>query len=1041
MRKHLLGLIAILSFTFNAYSQDLLGLSTGNYTGVTGMNLNPASIVDSRLKFDLNLIGVSTYFSNNYLSVKRTALLDGSFFKDKYNDWAMVRRDLLEENTLKANERVNLRLNTRVIAPISFMLSAGKRSAIALNISNRTGMYVDNVNQDFARFAYSSFDDNSFFGRSMNMNGVSSNTLNWLDVGLTYGTVLIDNGNHFLKGAFTAKYIGGIASGYFHADELNVNFNNSNEVNVTTPNMQYGHGNKLSLDMYKSLSLKSLRPEAEGFGWNAGLMYEYRGKIDKFKYLTPEYEEKTRRDYNKYAFRIGFAIMDAGKLTFNKGGFNNDFAMNAVNWNLNNRVIKDINSIDTLIAEQAAFNTLAEGSYTVALPTAYSAQLDVHVGRGFYVNAMTYQPMKLAETDRKVRVEPAYAITPRFESRVFGFYLPVSYNKFDNWNVGATLRLGPLYIGSANLGSLVFNKKVPTADIHAGLRIPIAYGSPTKVAKLFDRLSEKPAAKEIVVVPVTLAKDSIIIAREKQLDSLKLVLYNLERQRLIDSVRLSYLQQPQITTPTPPVNITINNYSGNPEKSTVVMDTLFKRNILDTVKINGRKINDTILIKPISTTTVPAQIEYQKLQAQKDAQTDTLLRLLAEKELRLKELEAAQLQTVDTVIITTDTVTGKAVIVEELKADKNTKEPKQKKKGLFNIFRKNEKKKINNQSVDSVQQIKTVAPAIAGATVSPDTKSDSAYNALQREIAALRQSINTYQTPIAPTNNTVTDASIAQSQNDALRREVEALRNTINNNRSQSVATNSQSQNDALRREIESLRNSINNNRIQPVTVITPTDNNKRSNQRLEDEISRLRSDLNIYKSNTNTTPVYVSPVITTPTQPVVAQQIIRDTVYISDTIRIKETTRIDTVRVIDTVQKLVTQTKVVEEKVAPTVIDNTVDNLLNLQLEKILFNVNEITVRPAYYATLNFIAENLNKYPTLALKIDGYTDKTGSVSVNEKLSKQRAENVKRYLLNKNVPATKLQLNNHGPNEPIAENNTKTGQALNRRVELQFVKL
>ncbi len=1038
MKKHLLLALSFsLLFAFNAKTQDLLGLSTGNYTGVTGMNLNPASIVDSRLKFDLNLIGVSTYFSNNYLSVKRTALLDGSFFKDKYNDWAMVRRDLLEENSLRANERVNLRLNTRVIAPISFMLSAGKRSAIALNISNRTGMYVDNVNQDFARFAYSSFDDNSFFGRPMNMNGVSSNTLNWLDVGVTYGTVLIDNGNHFLKGAFTAKYIGGIASGYFHADELNVNFNNSNEVNVTTPNMQYGHGNKLSLDMYKSLSLKSLRPEAEGFGWNAGLMYEYRGKIDKFKYLTPEYEEKTRRDYNKYAFRIGFAIMDAGKLTFNKGGFNNDFAMNAVNWNLNNRVIKDINSIDTLIAEQAVFNTLADGSYTVALPTAYSAQLDVHVGRGFYINAMTYQPMKLAETDRKVRVEPAYAITPRFESRVFGFYLPVSYNKFDNWNVGATLRLGPLYIGSANLGSLVFNKKVPTADIHAGLRIPIAYGSPTKVAKLFDRLSEKPAAKEVAIIPATIVKDSIITKREKELDSLKLVLAQLERQRLIDSVRFSYMQVPQTTTPVPPVNITINNYSGNPERSTVVVDTLLKRNIIDT--ITRRRLNDTILVKP-ATTVGSLQTELQKLQAEKDAQTDTLLLLLAEKELRLKELEATQQQIADTVIVATDTATGKTIIVEEVKSG-TTEQPKGKKKGLFNIFRKNEKKKVNNERVDSVQQIKTVAPATAGATVSRNTTPDSAYNALQREIAALRQSINIYQTPAMPPNNSVASTTIAQSQNEALRREVEALRNTINNNRNQSVATNSQSQNDALRREIESLRNSINNNRIQPITVITPTDNNRRSNQRLEDEISRLRSDLNIYKSNTNTTPVYVSPVITTPTQPVVTQQTIRDTVYISDTIRIQETARIDTVRLIDTVQKLVTQTKVVEEKVPPTVIDNTVDNLLNLQLEKILFNVNEITVRPAYYATLNFIAENLNKYPTLALKIDGYTDKTGSVSVNEKLSKERAENVKKYLLNKNVPATKLQLSNHGPNEPIAENNTKTGQALNRRVELQFVKL
>jgi outer membrane protein OmpA-like peptidoglycan-associated protein len=1017
MRKHLLTLSVFLSFTIYANGQDLLGLSTGNYTGVTGMNLNPASIVDSRLKFDLNLIGFSTYFSNNYLSVKRTALLDGSFFKDKYKDWNMVQKDLLGENTLKAGEKVNLRLNTRVIAPISFMLSAGKRSAIAFSINNRTGMYVDNLNQDFARFAYSSFDDNSFFGRNMNMNGINSNTLNWLDVGLTYGTVLIDNGNHFLKGAFTAKYIGGIASGYFQADELNINFTNSQDVNVTTPYMQYGHGNKLSLDMYKSLSLKSLRPEAEGFGWNAGLMYEYRGRIDKFKYLTPEYEEKTRRDYNKYAFRIGFAIMDAGKLTFNKGGFNNDFAMNAVNWNLNNRVIKDINGIDTLLAEQAVYNTLGESSYTVALPTAYSAQLDVHVGRGFYVNAMTYQPMKLSTTDRKVRVEPAYAVTPRFESRTFGFYLPVSYNKFDNWNIGATLRLGPLYVGSSNLGSLVFNKKVPTADIHAGLRIPIAYGSPSKIAKLFDRLSEKPATKEIAIISATTIKDSIITARQKELDSLKMVLYNFERQRLIDSVRLSYLQQSPVITPVPPVNITINNYSGNPEKSTVVVDTvtLFKRNALDTIKI--RKPNDTIILKPAAAIT-PASTEWQQLQVQKEAQTDTLLRLLAEKELRLKELEAAKTPVKDTVVIARDTVTRKKAIDEALKEDKKKNAPKETRKGFFNIFSKSEKKKIDKENVgtiqDSIKQITPAAPA-AGVTVPVTTEYDNAYGALNREIIQLRQTLQTYQaqtpTPVIA-NSTVRETATTQSQNDA------------------------------LKREIESLRNAINNNRNQPVTmVVAPTGNDKNYNKRLEEEISRLRNDLNIYKNNNNATPVYLNPNINTPSQPQVHQQPLTDTVYINDTIRIRDTLQVrDTLRVTDTVQRITTETKLVEKKAVPVVVDNTPDNLVNLQLEKILFNINEVTVKPAYYATLNFIATNLRKYPSLTLKIDGYTDKTGSLTINEKLSRQRAESVKNYLLNKNVPATQLQINNHGPNEPIAENNTKTGQALNRRVELQFVK-
>ena len=351
MRKYVLLLTVFMWSALIGQAQDLLGLGTGNYSGVTGMTLNPASIVDSRLKFDLNLIGVSNYYSNNYLALKRDALIKGSFFKDKYKDWALVRRDLLHETKLGTNEKVNLRLNNRVMAPLSFMLTTGKKSAIALNISNRTGVTVNNLNQDFARLAYRRFDDASFYGKTMDLSGIDMNVLNWVDIGFTYGRVLLDQDEHFIKAAFTAKYIGGVASGYFQADELSLSFSERNTVNASTPYARYGHGEKLGFDMFKSASLKSLRPEAEGFGWNAGIVYEYRGKIDRFKYLNPESEERLRRDKNKYTFKVGFSIMDAGKLTFKKSGFNNDFSADITDWNLKQYNIRSINDVDTMLSQ------------------------------------------------------------------------------------------------------------------------------------------------------------------------------------------------------------------------------------------------------------------------------------------------------------------------------------------------------------------------------------------------------------------------------------------------------------------------------------------------------------------------------------------------------------------------------------------------------------------------------------------------------------------------------------------------------------------
>ncbi|MCH5597444.1 OmpA family protein [Niabella ginsengisoli] len=118
---------------------------------------------------------------------------------------------------------------------------------------------------------------------------------------------------------------------------------------------------------------------------------------------------------------------------------------------------------------------------------------------------------------------------------------------------------------------------------------------------------------------------------------------------------------------------------------------------------------------------------------------------------------------------------------------------------------------------------------------------------------------------------------------------------------------------------------------------------------------------------------------------------------------------------------------------------NSVVNNLLSMQLEKIFFNVNEVTVKPVYHKTLQFVARSLNSHPTLGLQIDGYTDKTGAIATNQRLSLLRANAVKNYLLQQNVNIDQLYVNSFGEKMPFANNSTTSGQILNRRVELKFV--
>jgi len=68
-----------------------------------------------------------------------------------------------------------------------------------------------------------------------------------------------------------------------------------------------------------------------------------------------------------------------------------------------------------------------------------------------------------------------------------------------------------------------------------------------------------------------------------------------------------------------------------------------------------------------------------------------------------------------------------------------------------------------------------------------------------------------------------------------------------------------------------------------------------------------------------------------------------------------------------------------------------------------------------------------------------GHTDSTGSAAVNQRLSTQRAENVKKFLTSKGIEANRVYTEGKGSANPVADNKTAEGRAKNRRVEVEVV--
>ncbi|WP_345951865.1 MULTISPECIES: OmpA family protein [unclassified Mucilaginibacter] len=97
-------------------------------------------------------------------------------------------------------------------------------------------------------------------------------------------------------------------------------------------------------------------------------------------------------------------------------------------------------------------------------------------------------------------------------------------------------------------------------------------------------------------------------------------------------------------------------------------------------------------------------------------------------------------------------------------------------------------------------------------------------------------------------------------------------------------------------------------------------------------------------------------------------------------------------------------------------------------------FDLGKATIREKSFPSLNRVAELLvNK--NFSLKLAGHTDNTGSDALNLKLSKDRAEAIKAYLVSQGANASRIEATGYGETQPIASNNTADGRQKNRRVE------
>lgn len=453
--------IIILLFLFfsgkHLIAQSYIGYQWDNYAGVHVLTNNPANIVDSRFRTDINLASGSLFLTNDYFDFKINDLFKSDF---EFDDSA---RNPKAEN--------NMLFNIDVLGP-SFMFNLNPTNSVALFTRGRaifhtTGMdghLLDDLNNDNFGSDYSVRNQN-----------FSVSYHSWYELGASYARVLKNTGTHFFKGGISVKYLLGFYNAYVKAENYSLDFNDTGNpltsVYTSTGTIYAGNVNNLEDIDDPSKIMGS------GLGADIGFTYEFRPNYQSYAYKDKEGNIQYKKDKNKYLFRIGLSVTDIGSIRYKD-------------------VERKVYDANTTYTEAESNNpdfepyaTLSTNLSTKAiLPTALRTNIDWNFSNNLYLNMNTDLSLVNKKKENASYIANNVLITPRYETKWFSAYLPVSYMKYSGFNAGLGLRLGPVFVGSGSIISGLISE-TKSVDIHFGFKIPVYQGKLKD--KDFDGVNDK----------------------------------------------------------------------------------------------------------------------------------------------------------------------------------------------------------------------------------------------------------------------------------------------------------------------------------------------------------------------------------------------------------------------------------------------------------------------------------------------------------------------------------------------------------------------
>ncbi|GAA3997973.1 hypothetical protein GCM10022408_05870 [Hymenobacter fastidiosus] len=440
-------------------AQQLFSGSHSNYAGLTGVTWNPAHVADSRYVLQLQLFGADAHATNT--AYRYT----GAWSPQNTGADLDLGKEFLTRRESDRPKLLSAGLNVR--GP-GLMVRLSPKRGVAFSTRVRSAMQGNEVSENLIRTAVDKF---KMRGRSTD-NTFNLNMNLFAEWNATYGQVVVDNDQHFLKAGLTVKRLIGFGSAYLQSSRADYEIvertaaTGDSTFRLNSLEASFGYSNAQAFDnltLERTVDLLTARG-APGAGWGAdiGVVYENRPNAGQYRYIDKKGVERIDHSRNKYRYRLSASVTDLGSILYDKEAtaFNNIRATNA---SVSEADLEGIDfdnfdaRFDRILRTQTHTRTT---EFRAGLPTALNLDLDYCLRPHLYANVSVSQGLR-GRYAIGMRSFSFAALTPRFESNWLEVAAPISLiNGYQTLAYGLMLRLGAITIGSNDL-SPVFSSSNP----------------------------------------------------------------------------------------------------------------------------------------------------------------------------------------------------------------------------------------------------------------------------------------------------------------------------------------------------------------------------------------------------------------------------------------------------------------------------------------------------------------------------------------------------------------------------------------------------